>query len=142
MFKNYFKIALRILQKQKVFAFINVFGLSTGIACFILLFLYALNEFNFDKFNKNAPEIYRPYVWFNSMGGHPATGYMDYSGATATTLGEAMKQDLPDVKNYVRIQLPYGESLVRIDKNVFRSKVTYADQSLFSVFTFPFSSRC
>ncbi len=137
MLKNYLKIAIRNLQKQKTFAFINICGLSIGIACFTLLLLYAYNELSFDKFNKNTNDIYRPYAWFNAMNGQPAIGYMDYSGPTAATLGEAMRLNLPDVINYVRIQLPYGESLIRTDKNVFRSNVTYADPSLFSIFSFP-----
>src|SRR6266542_1319751 len=141
MLKNYLKIAIRNLQKQKTFAFINICGLSIGIACFTLLLLYAYNELSFDKFNKNTNDIYRPYAWFNAMNGQPAIGYMDYSGPTAATLGEAMRLNLPDVINYVRIQLPYGESLIRTDKNVFRSNVTYADPSLFSIFSFPLKAR-
>jgi putative ABC transport system permease protein len=138
MFKNYFKTAIRNLQKQKGFAFINISGLSIGIACFSLLALYSFNEFSFDKFNKNASNIYRPYVWYEAMNGQPAAGYMDYSGSTATSLGEAMKRDLPDVINYVRLQLPYDESLLRENGKGLRADVTYADASLFSVFTFPF----
>jgi putative ABC transport system permease protein len=137
MLRSYFKIALRNLQKQKVFAFINVFGLSVGIACFSLLLLFAFNEFSFDKFHKNAPDIYRAYVWFNSYLGQPATGYTDYNGPTPMTIGEAMKQDLPDVIDYVRLQLPWGENLVRIGKDVHRASVGFADQALFSVFAFP-----
>jgi putative ABC transport system permease protein len=136
MLKNYFKIALRNLQKQKVFAFINVFGLSVGIACFSLLLLFAANEFSFDKFHKNAQNIYRPYVLDNTLNGRPGEGNTDFSALTIT-MGEAMKRNLPDVVNYARLQLPWGENLVRTDKNVFHASVTYADRSLFSVFTFP-----
>jgi putative ABC transport system permease protein len=111
-------------------------GLSIGIACFCLLTFYAYHELSFDKFNKNANNIYRPYVWFIGNNGNPAEGYMDYSGPTNATLGEAMKKSLPDVIDYVRIQLPYDESLLRIGNKGFRSNVTYADASLFSVFSF------
>ncbi|HEY2727913.1 MAG TPA: ABC transporter permease, partial [Parafilimonas sp.] len=137
MFKNYFKIAWRNFQQQKIFSFINISGLSIGIACFCLLTLYAYNELSFDKFNKNANNIYRPYVWFSGTNEYPAEGYMDYSGATSATLGEAMKKNFPDVVNYVRFQLPYDESLLRIGDKGFRSNVTYADPSIFSVFSFP-----
>ncbi|HVX25656.1 MAG TPA: ABC transporter permease [Parafilimonas sp.] len=140
MFKNYFKTAWRNFQQQKTFSFINISGLSIGIACFCLLTLYAYNELSFDRFNQNAKNIYRPYVWFTAMGmgnGNPSEGYMDYSGPTSTTLGEAMKKSLPDVVNYVRIQLPYDESLIRIGNKGLRSDITYADPSLFSVFSFP-----
>ena len=134
MFKNYFKIAVRNLQKQKVFAFINISGLSIGIACFTLLLLYITNELSFDKFNKNGKDIYRAYVWDDASNGKPAIAYTDYSGPTSATLGEALKQSLPDVLNYVRIQLPFGESILKTDKNVFRENITFADPSLFSIF--------
>ena len=137
MFKNYLKTAWRNFQQQRIFSFINILGLSIGIACFCLLTLYAYNELSFDKFNKNANDIYRPYVWFSGTNEYPAEGYMDYSGPTSATLGEAMKKSLPDVINYVRIQLPYDESILRIGDKGFRSNVTYADPSLFSMFSFP-----
>jgi len=135
MIRNYVKIAIRNLQKQKVFAFINVFGLSVGIACFSLLILFAINEFGFDQFHKNAPDIYRPYEW-DRLSLNPA-GYTDIGGSSAATLGEAMKQNLPDVVNFVRIQLPFGENLIRINNQVNRAPLTFADPSLFSVFSFP-----
>ncbi len=137
MFRSYFKIAIRNLQKQKAFAFINVFGLSVGIACFCLLLLFAANEFSFDKFNKNAANIYRPYIWYNSVGGDPAAAYTDYTGPASIFMGEAMKRDIPDIVDYVRLQLPWGENLVRTNKGVHRASVGFADQSIFSVFTFP-----
>jgi len=54
MLKNYFLTAIRHLQKQRILAFINVFGLSVGIACCSLLLLFASNEFGFDKFHKKV----------------------------------------------------------------------------------------
>lgn len=140
MLKNCLKITLRNLQKQKVFASINIAGLSIGIACFSLLLLFVVNEFSFDKFHKNASVIFRPYVTNNTLNGSPDfdnTDYLSYSGGTPATLGEAMEKLLPDVADYVRVQLPWGENLIRVGNNVHRSEVTYADQSLFSIFTFP-----
>ena len=61
MFTNYLLVARRNLAKQKVLSFINVFGLSLGIACFSLFLLYALNEFSFDGFHRNAKNLYRVY---------------------------------------------------------------------------------
>jgi len=136
MIKSYFKIALRNLQRQKVLAFINIFGLSVGIACFSLLLLFIANEFSFDKFHKNAANIYRPYVLDNTLNGEPGESNTDFS-ALKITMAEAMKQDLPDVQEFVRVQLPWGENLVRSEKNTERVSLTFADKSLFSVFTFP-----
>jgi len=140
MLKNYFKITLRNLQKQKIFASINIAGLSIGIACFSLLLLFVLNEFSFDKFHKNASDIFRPYVTNNTQGGSndfDNTDYLSYTGSKPEPLGEAMKKILPDVTGYVRVQLPWGENLIRVGNNVYRSEVTYADPSFFSIFTFP-----
>jgi putative ABC transport system permease protein len=49
MIKHYLQIALRNLSRQKGLAFINVFGLSVGLACFTLFLLFAINEFSFDR---------------------------------------------------------------------------------------------
>ena len=57
MIKHYFKIAFRNLAKQKVLSGINILGLSIGLACFILFLLYAVNEFTFDRFHKNADNV-------------------------------------------------------------------------------------
>ena len=53
MIKNYFKIAFRNIFQNKIYSFINIAGLSVGIASCILILLYIQNEFSYDKFNKN-----------------------------------------------------------------------------------------
>jgi putative ABC transport system permease protein len=133
MLKNYLKISVRNLGKQKVFSFINVFGLSVGIACFSLFLLYSVNEFSYDNFHKNSSSIYRVYEWFNSLNGQDGGGEVNQP----IPLGPALKKDFPDVLNYVRFQNPWDESLVRIGRNVSRVNITYADPAVFSVFTFP-----
>ena len=135
MIRNYLKIAIRNLQKQKIFAFINVFGLSVGISCFTLLMLFAINEFSFDKFHKNAANIYRPYSWDRLAS--PPTAYTDVSGSSSASLGEAMKQNIPDVVDFVRMRLPWGENLIRANNQVNRISLSFADPSFFSVFSFP-----
>src|SRR5688572_20379975 len=133
MLKHYFKIALRNLGRQKILSFINISGLSIGLACFSLFLLYAVNEFSFDRFHKNADNIYRMYRWTEAMNGEDASGdvYMP------SPLGPAMKTDLPEVRNYVRHQEGWGESFIKADGKVLRAEVSYADPSIFSVFTFP-----
>ena len=110
MLKHYFKIALRNLGRQKILSFINISGLSIGLACFSLFLLYAVNEFSFDRFHKNSDNIYRVYRWTNAMDGHEAEGdvYMP------SPLGPTMKADLPDVANYVRLRDGWGESFIKV----------------------------
>lgn len=134
MLKHYFKIAMRSLGKQKVLTFINISGLTIGLACFILFLLYAVNEFNFDRFHANADNIYRVYRWSEPMGGQEAEGdvYMP------NPLGPAMKQDLPDIINYARIQEGWGESFIKVDEKVLRGSLSYTDPSFFQIFSFKF----
>jgi putative ABC transport system permease protein len=133
MLKNYFKIALRNLTKQKQLAFINIFGLSVGIACFSLLMLYGINEFSFDSFHKNAANT------FLVMDGNGKPNPKAIGGFifTSMPLGPAMKQELPGVENYVRYIQPY-ETFIKIRDERRRENIAYADPSFFNVFSFKF----
>jgi putative ABC transport system permease protein len=59
MIKNYLKVAWRNLKKNKVFSFINVFGLSIGLTCCMLIALYLYNELSYDSYHKNANRIFQ-----------------------------------------------------------------------------------
>ena len=132
MFKNYFKIAWRNLLRQKTLAFINVFGLSVGIAFFILLVLYSVNELSFDRFHKSAGNIY--CVYDHARG---PDGIDQYTAITAMPLGPAMKKDIPDVINYVRLKQMPDEATMRINTKINSTKISFTDSQFFSVFTFP-----
>jgi hypothetical protein len=63
MFRNYITIALRNLTRNRVFSFINIAGLSLGLACCLLILLYAKDELSFDRFQKNGASLYRITCW-------------------------------------------------------------------------------
>ncbi|HEV8506813.1 MAG TPA: ABC transporter permease [Chitinophagaceae bacterium] len=132
MMKHYFKIAIRTLARQKVLAFINVFGLSVGLACFTLFLLYAVNEFTFDRFHKNGKNIYRVYEWTQGQPGSEAQG----EAGLYMPLGPAMKHDFPDVENYVRFQRAWDEKFVKTSDLTTQVPVSFADPQIFTVFTF------
>ncbi len=132
MLLHYFKITWRNLSMHKGLAFINVFGLSVGIACFSLFLLYAVNELNFDTFHKNANNIYRVYEWVQGMN----SGEPGPSTSLPMPLAGALKKDLPDVMNAVRIRGD-SRSLVKVDKTIQRVPISYVDPEFFSVFSFP-----
>ena len=136
MIKSYLKIALRNLTNQKGLAFINIFGLSVGIACFSLFVLYSVNEFSFDCFHKNGNNIYRVYQWTAAKGEEPAAGKAYHP----MPLGAAMKQELPGVKEYVRLREARGESFIKANNQVDREEVSFADPLFFSVFSFKLKS--
>ncbi|MBL0183379.1 MAG: ABC transporter permease [Chitinophagaceae bacterium] len=132
MIKHYFKIALRNLGKQKGLSFINIFGLSVGLACFTLFLLYAVNEFSFDRFHKNAKNIYRVYYHRDAVHGEEARS----SSYLPIPLGPAMKENFPEVEDFVRIKDSWDQVFVKADNKVSRSKISAADPQFFSVFSF------
>lgn len=134
MIKHYYKIAIRSLARQKVLTFINISGLSIGLACFILFLLYAVNEFSFDRFHTNAKDIYRVYRWTEGIGGDEPGGDV----YLPNPLGPAMKQDLPEVIDYVRLYDGWRSSFVRIDDKVLQGRLSHTDPSFFKVFSFGF----
>ena len=132
MLINYLKIAFRSLLKQKGLSFINVFGLSIGLACFSLFLLYAVNEFSFDRFHEKADHIYRVYRWNNGTNGDDPSGdaYMPMP------LGPAMHEEFPDIENYVRLREDWGDEFVRVGNKVGRKGIAFADPQIFEVFDF------
>src|SRR6266542_1973915 len=67
MIRNYFKIALRHLGKNKLYAFVNIFGLAIGITSCLLIGIYIWHELSYDKFHKNADRIAR-VTWEYNFG--------------------------------------------------------------------------
>ncbi|GAB3958751.1 ABC transporter permease [Spirosoma harenae] len=132
MLQNYLKIAYRNLVNNKSFSLINITGLALGIACSIILFLFILDELNFDAFNKKASQTYRLYV-------HSSINDEEASNAkTAPPAGPTLVQMLPEVLTQTRIGY-FGVHDLRYKDKVFRENSIYtADSTYFDVFTLPF----
>ncbi|HLP72444.1 MAG TPA: ABC transporter permease [Bacteroidales bacterium] len=124
MIKEYFKLFWRKTLKNKGFTLINITGLSTGIAVFILIVIWALNEFSYDRFNKHCDNIYRVEV-----GG---TVYM-VSAAALT-----YKNEFPEIEKSVRFSGQGGALLSLGDKSVFVQNYVLADSTLFDIFSYEF----
>lgn len=129
MFSSYFKIALRILRKNKLYSSVNIAGLTIGIAACLLIGIYVWNEVTYDKFHQNADRIVRMSTEYQRSGTHGETSM------TGTKAGPEMKRLFPQVSAYVRT-IKWGMSLANgpiafDEKNVF-----YADADFFKVFSF------
>ncbi|MDB5086985.1 MAG: FtsX-like permease family protein [Mucilaginibacter sp.] len=130
MIRNYFKTAFRNLWRNKAFSVINIAGLSVGLACCMLIFLYAMDEVSYDRFNVNAANIYHLAVDSKSPDGQ----VHKFSG-TGNMPGPSFKRQLPEVQDFVRI---YGtDYTIKRDNEVFDQAALYVDSNFFSVFTFP-----
>lgn len=131
MIRNYLKIAWRNLVKNKIFSFINIAGLATGLACFILIALYVVDELSYDRYNEKASRIYR--VDSDIKFG----GTEQKLAVCSDPMGTTLKNDYPEVEQYARI---FADSPRRIKKgNIFitEQNVANADSTFFDVFTLP-----
>lgn len=132
MISNYIKIAWRNINKNKTYAIINIVGLAIGLACFLLISLYVVDELSYDKYNEKADRIYRinTDLVFGGNKLHLAT--------TCDPLGQTLKNEYPQVEEYVRFYQPLGIKRIKKGDEYFReTKTVYADSSLFDVFTLP-----
>ncbi len=134
MIKNYLKVALRNLWKNKSFSAINIFGLAIGIGTCLLITLFVLDELSFDKFNKKSARIYRVNVDLKFGGA-------DQKFAVACApLAFTMVKDYPQIENAVRFR-NYGPSVVKKgNQNIHEQNIIFTDSTLFDVFTIPMLS--
>lgn len=131
MFKNYFKIAIRNLWKNKGYSAINIVGLAVGLATCLLILIFVADELGYDKFNKKADRIYR-------VDGDLQFGGNHFILAVAPDpLGATMKKDFPQVEQYVRFRDNGGFRVKKGNENVQENKVISVDSTLFDVFTLP-----
>lgn len=131
MFRNYLKLTLRNLMMNKGYFIINLMGLTIGITAFILIVLWINAETSYDKFHKNAENIYRvDYLLYEEgiLEQHSASG----SGA----IGKEIKNAFPEAVDYTRFYRT--ESLVTYGDQTFKEKnLLYAQSSFFNIFSFP-----
>src|SRR5215470_4146561 len=131
MFRNYFKIAYRNLMKYKFISFINLFGLTVGLTCCLLILTYILNEVSYDKYNKNARQIYRVTRTFYNGNGNVALVLSTIS----PPFGYYMPTDFPEIQKMTRL-LNSGTTPLRYkDKLINEPDVYFADENLVDVFT-------
>ena len=132
MIKNYFTIAWRNLLKNKIYSFINITGLAIGLASFLLIALYILDELSFDRYNEKADRIYRINSDIRLGGGDL------HLPVTSDMMGQLLIKDYPSIEQYTRIYNSSGSKLIKKD-NVFINEynVAHVDSTFFDVFSLP-----
>jgi len=127
------KLAFRNLFRHKTFSFINVIGLSIGLASCIVIGLYAFNELSFDKFNARHGQIYRINKVTNEKG---KEGYKD--AITPGALADELPKQIPEVTAATRFRPWFTEMLVSHDSiHIKLDDVVYTDASFLQMFDFP-----
>src|SRR5438067_6809534 len=133
MFKNFFKPTLRNLRKNKTFSFLNIFGLAIGIACAGLIFLWVEDELNFDKNNLNKDRLF--IIKTNDK---VDNGVFTHS-STPGPLAPAMQAQMPGIANTCRVREGDASMLFSIGNKSVYASGNYAEPSIFSMFTLPFT---
>ena len=132
MIKNYLKTSFRNLMKNKIFTFINIAGLSIGMAACLLILQYVSFQLSYDQFNRNAGDLYRVYNDRYQNGKLIQHGTITYSA-----IGKAMQDDFPEVINHARI-VPSGKNIITYkDKKIGEQEVLFADNSFLTMFSYP-----
>ena len=129
MFRNYIKIAARNLFKQKVYSFINIFGLAIAIAFCILIFLFVRDEVTRDSFHQKADQLYRVNILSKNE-----DGSMSPHAMTPPPLGPAFQEEFPEIVHMARFK-KIG-NVVNYQGQSSRESITLADPDFFKMFSF------
>lgn len=126
---NFIKIALRKIKREKGTSFLNIAGLTLGMACFILIVLWVRNELSFDKFHANKDRLFRIQNKLSSG---------SYANSLTYALPPVLKEKYPEVEEFARVW-PWHRSLVKYrDKSFDEENYYLTDPGFFKMFSFPF----
>ena len=130
MIRNYLLLAIKNFRKQKMFSLINILGLTVGISCCLMIFLFIMNEFSYDKFHKNGKNIYRVVRVGNKNGELRNIPWLSPPYAAA------LANDYPDaIKKVIRIQ-PDNDLVTYKDISFNEKKIYLVDSNFFDFFSF------
>jgi len=130
MLKNYLSLAFKNFRKQKMFSLINILGLTVGITCCMLIFLFIMNEFSYDKFHKNGKNIYRVYRVGNTNGEHRAIPWV------SPPYAKALLTDYPDAVQQTLRVMPDNDLVTYKNVSFNEKKIYLVDSNFFTFFSF------
>jgi len=132
MIRNYLKIAFRNITRYKFISFINIFGLTIGLTCCLLIFTFILHELSYDKYQPHVNRVYRVTRSFNNA----ETGALSLNLSTvAPPFGPLLQNDFKEIEVMTRL-LQNGATAVRYeDKILTEQNVYFADDKFFDFFS-------
>jgi len=130
MLRNYLAVAIRSLNRNRIYSIINVLGLALGVGCALVISLYVMDEVSYDRHHERADRIHRVILDANLMGKE-----ID-GGVSPAPMGQAMMEEIPAVESAARLWERNGVLIERDDRQ-FTEDVFYADATYFQVFTHP-----
>ena len=140
MLKNYLKVAWRNVMKNKTFSFINIFGLSIGLTCCLLIAIYLHNELSYDSYHKNLSQLYQLGTTFVK------NGKDDRTANTPSPMAKAMQQEFPEIVETARLMSLFAEDKTLLQyttpnnefKSFYETRGFLADSTFFKMFSYRF----
>ncbi len=130
MLKNYLKVALRKIKRDKINSLINIIGLSIGFASVVVIFLFVYHELRYDKFHTNYTNLYR--LTYDDSGGNGR-----HLATTAPPMGKAIQENFPEVENSTVFMYPPSTIIQSDEVKFYEEGVIYADSNFLALFSFP-----
>lgn len=131
MLKNYLLLAVKNFRKQKMFSLINITGLTVGITCCLMIFLFIVNEFSYDNFHKNGAHIYRAMRVSHQSGSPKNIAWL------SPAYGPALRNDYPDAVQQTMRVAPDNDLITYKNVSFNEKKVVLVDSNFFTFFSFP-----
>jgi putative ABC transport system permease protein len=132
MWRNFFAVALRTINKNKAFTLINVSGLAIGMASSILILLFIARELSFDRFHQNRQRIYRLYI-------DGTIGDQSFRRASSSMLmAPAFTEEIPGIQNFLRFDVDPQKLIWSDGEKHIEDHFLYADSTLADLFTIRF----
>ncbi|MEP7165573.1 MAG: ABC transporter permease [Ferruginibacter sp.] len=140
MIKNYFKIAVRNLMKNKIFSFINIFGLTIGLTCCMLISMYVYNELSYDSYHKNIKQLYQLGTTFVK------DGKDDRTANTPAPMAKAIQMEFPEILQTTRLLKAFADDKTLLQystpdgevRSFYETNAYLADSTFFKVLTYDF----
>ena len=134
MFRNNFKIAWRNLVKDRQFSLLNLMGLSVGLACALLIFLWLKDETSIDKFHEKDSQLFQ--VIKTSLN---ADGTIETHETTPALLAQSMALEIPEVEYAVSV-VTENTGILSTDGKYIKAKPQFVDTDFLNVFSYPLLS--
>src|SRR3989339_1846658 len=131
MISNYLRVALRNLARHKLSTFINIFGLSLGLACGIVIMLFVQSELSFDTFNSRKDDLYRVITARKQV-----QGETDLSAYQPMPLVPALRTEFPEIRHAARFST--GGTIMSSGEKAFTETVMFTDPDVFRMFDITF----
>lgn len=129
MIKNFFKLGLRTLAKNRLSSSINILGLALAVGCCMVVFAFFDWSMHLDNFHHKLNNL------FVVERVSEKDGNQQYWGDSPAPMGDMLKSDFPQIKNITRVA--DKGIIIKQGDNVFRESVSFVDNSFYNVFDFP-----